>query len=301
MDDAASAICFSRRMSDLICLVTGANSGIGLETARALVGRGATVVMAGRDPKKIERAVEDVRGTVHSGHAEPLVCDLASTRSVRDAADEFRSRYRKLDLLINNAGLFLSDRMLSSDGFESTIAINHLGHFLLTHLLREAILSSGAARVINVSSNAHYSAKGIDVDDFRAERRRYTGARAYSESKLANVLFTRALSRRWSARGVTVNAVHPGVVNTRIAADGDARGFVRLLWDLGRPFMLTPVDGAKTTLYVATSDEGRSVSGRYFVKSAQRSPSRLALDDALAERLWEASEKALGIEGSAGI
>lgn len=288
-------------MEKRICLVTGANAGIGLETARALAARGATVVMAGRDRRKVEQAVAEVVRSAGAGSAEPLVCDLASTRSVGEAAAELRARHARLDLVVNNAGLFLSDRIVTEDGFESTIAINHLGHFLLTHLLRDAILASGSARVVNVSSNAHYSAKGVDVDDLHAERRRYSGVRAYAESKLANLLYTRALARRWSGLGVTVNAVHPGVVNTRIAADGDARGIVRLLWDLGRPFMLTPADGAKTTLHVATSEEGGSVNGRYFVKSAQRRPSRHALDDALADRLWEASERMLGIPGSHGI
>jgi len=288
-------------MNDTICLVTGANTGIGLETARALASRGATVIMAGRDRRKVESAVEEVGRTAQSGRAEPLVCDLASMRSVHAAAAELRSRHPRLDVVINNAGLFLSDRIVTADGFESTIAINHLGHFFLTHLLRDSILASGAARVVNVSSNAHYSAKRLDVDDLHAERRRYSGVRAYSESKLANVLYTRALARRWSGRGVTVNAVHPGVVNSRIAADGDARGIIRLLWDLGRPFMLTPADGAKTTLHVATSEEGGSVTGCYFVKAKQQRPSRQALDDALAERLWEASERMLGIAGSHGI
>jgi NAD(P)-dependent dehydrogenase (short-subunit alcohol dehydrogenase family) len=285
-------------MDGMICLVTGANAGIGLETARALAARGATVVLAGRDRRKVEAAVGDVNGAATAGRAEPLLCDLASIRSVRDAADELRSRHPRLDLLINNAGLFLSDRIVTEDGFESTIAINHLGHFLLTHLLRERLFAAGGARVVNVASNAHYSAKRLDVDDLHCERRRYSGVRAYAESKLANVLYTRALARRWSGRGVTVNAVHPGVVNTRIAADGDAKGIVRILWDLYRPFMLTPAEGARTTLHVATSDEGRRVTGRYFVRSAQRRPSCLALDDALAERLWEASERTLGIEGS---
>lgn len=300
MDDAVRLVCFPSRMNDAICLITGANAGIGLETARALAARGATVVMAGRDPKKVEGAVCQVGGSAASGNVEPLVCNLASMRSIEAAASEFRARHTKLDLLINNAGLFLSDRIVTEDGFESTIAINHLGHFLLTHLLSDRILGSGNARVVNVSSNAHYSAKGIDVDDVHAGKRRYSGVRAYAESKLANVLFTRALARRWSGRGVTVNAVHPGVVNTRIAADGDARGVIKLLWDIGRPFMLSPADGAKTSLYVATSDEGGAVTGRYFVKSAQRRPSRYALDDALAERLWEASERAVGFERSHG-
>lgn len=287
-------------MNGKVCLVTGANTGIGLETARGLAARGATVVMAGRDRAKVERAVDEIRGSSPSGRAETLVIDLASMRSVRAAAGELCARHSKLDLLVNNAGLFLSDRIVTEDGLESTIAINHLGHFLLTHLLRESLFAAGDARVVNVASNAHYSAKGIAVDDLHFERRRYSGVRAYAESKLANVLYTRALARRWSGRGVTVNAVHPGVVNTRIAADGDAKGLVRILWDLYRPFMLTPADGAKTTLHVATSDEGGRVTGRYFVKSAERRPSRHALDDALADALWAASERAVGVVGSHG-
>lgn len=282
-------------MKDTICLVTGANAGIGLETARVLAERGATVVMSGRDAAKLERAVGEVSRSVPTARVEPLVCDLASLRSVREAAEQFRARHARLDLLVNNAGLFLSDRRLTEDGFESTIGINHLGHFLLTHLLRDRIFASPGARVVNVASNAHRAAKELDTDDLHAERRRYSGVRAYAESKLANVLYTRELARRWSDRGIRVNAVHPGVVNTRISADGDARGLLRWLWDLGRPFMLTPADGARTTIHVATSEEGGSVSGRYFVKSAQVTPSRQALDDALAARLWDASEGAVGV------
>ncbi|MGK2857837.1 MAG: SDR family oxidoreductase [Thermoanaerobaculia bacterium] len=285
-------------MNDSTCLVTGANGGIGLETAKALAARGATVVMVGRDAAKLERAVDDVARSAPAGRVEPLVCDLASLRSVRDAAEQFRARHARLDLLVNNAGLFLSDRRTTEDGFEATMGINHLGHFLLTHLLRDRIFASSGARVVNVASNAHRAAKKLDTDDLHAERRPYGGVRAYAESKLANVLYTRELARRWSGRGIRVNAVHPGVVNTRISADGDASGIVRFLWDLGRPFMLTPADGAKTTIHVATSDEGGSVSGRYFVKSAQVQPSRQALDDALAVGLWEVSERAVGERGS---
>ncbi len=285
-------------MDDTVCLVTGANGGIGLETARALATRGATVVMAGRDAAKIDRAVAEVTRTAPAGRAEPLVCDLASRRSVREAAEQFRTRHARLDLLINNAGLYLSDRRTTEDGFEATMGINHLGHFLLTHLLRDRLFASSAARVVNVASNAHRAAKQFDPDDLRAERWAYGGVRAYAESKLANVLYTRELARRWSGRGVRVNAVHPGVVNSRIAADGDARGLIRLLWDLGRPFMLTPADGAKTTIHVATSDEGGAVSGRYFARSAQVRPSKFALDDGLAARLWEASEQAVGVTAS---
>lgn len=285
-------------MNDTICLITGANGGIGLETARALARRGATVVMAGRDAAKIDRAVAEVTRTAPAGRAEPLVCDLASWRSVREAAEQFRARHARLDLLINNAGLYLSDHRTTEDGFEATMGINHLGHFLLTHLLRDRLFASPAARVVNVASNAHRAAKQFDPDDLRAERWAYGGVRAYAESKLANVLYTRELARRWSGRGVRVNAVHPGVVNTRIAADGDARGLIRLLWDLGRPFMLTPEDGAKTTIHVATSDEGGAVSGRYFARSAQVRPSKFALDDELAARLWEASEQAVGVTAS---
>jgi NAD(P)-dependent dehydrogenase (short-subunit alcohol dehydrogenase family) len=285
-------------MNDTICLVTGANTGIGLETARTLASRGATVVMSGRDAARLERAVGEVSRSAPAGRVEPLVCDLASMRSVRDAAEQFRARHARLDLLVNNAGLFLSDRRITEDGFESTMGINHLGHFLLTHLLCDRLFASPAARVVNVASNAHRAAKKFDPDDLHAERRPYGGVRAYAESKLANVLYTRELARRWSGRGIRVNAVHPGVVNTRISADGDGRGIVRWLWDLGRPFMLTPADGAKTTIHVATSEEGGSVSGRYFAKSAQVNPSRHALDDLLAARLWDASERAVGVSAS---
>jgi NAD(P)-dependent dehydrogenase (short-subunit alcohol dehydrogenase family) len=282
-------------MKDRVCLVTGANTGVGFETARALARLGATVVMAGRRPEKLAAAVNEVRREYGNARVEELPLNLAATSSIRDAAAQFRASHPRLDVLVNNAGLVLSDRRTTEDGFEMTIGVNHLGHFLLTHLLRDSLDAAKNARVVNVASQAHRSARRMPFDDLMKERTTYHGWRTYAESKLANILFTRELARRWKSSGIVSNAVHPGVVNTRFVADGDTKGFLRFAWDLMRPFMLTPRQGAATTVHVATSIEGAEVTGRYFVKSRQTEPSAAAKDDKAAARLWEVSETLLGL------
>jgi retinol dehydrogenase 12 len=282
-------------MKDRICLVTGANTGLGLETARGLARRGATVVMTARDVDKGRAAVEEVRRTSDNDDVELLELDLASTASVRRAAASFLDRHDALHLLVNNAGLVLSERRTTDDGFEATFGVNHLGHFLLTWLLLDRLKASAPSRVINVASDVHRASRGLDFDDLQRERRRYIGFAAYNDSKLANVLFTRELARRLDDSGVVVHAVHPGAVKSGFARDGDTRGWFKVLVDVGSPFMITPEQGARTTLYVATSDDAGQTTGEYWYKRKRRTPSGPARDAAAARRLWDVSVALLGL------
>lgn len=283
-------------MDEKVCVVTGANTGIGLETARELARRGAHVVMTARNMEKGEAALADVKSTTGSDRVQLVQLDLASLASVRKAAETILTWHEDLHVLVNNAGLILSERETTEDGFEATIGINHLGHFLLTRLLLDALLRSAPCRVVNLSSEGHRMArKGLDFDDLMVERRPYGGMNVYCESKLANILFTKELARRYGDQGLVSHAVHPGVVASGFAADGDTAGWFNWMTTLIRPFMITPAKGAATTLHVATSDEAGASNGLYWKRSKVSKPTAQARDEQAAKRLWEISEELLGL------
>ncbi len=277
-------------MQGKIVLITGGNSGIGKETAVALAQVGATVAFTSRDPKKGEAAAADIRE--RSGADVALLSlDLASFASIRACAAAFLERYEKLDVLINNAGLILSERTETEDGFETTFGVNHLGHFLLTQLLLDRVKASAPARIINVASRAHRFARdGLDFDDLQMAKG-YSGMQAYGRAKLANIYFTRELARRLEGTGVTANAVHPGTVATGFARDGDVRVPFSWLVVLAKPFLRSPEKGAETSIYLASSPEVEGVTGKYFVDSHEAEPTAIALDAAAARRLWDISEE----------
>ena len=277
-------------------LVTGGNTGIGRETVRALAGLGATVVLTARDPAKGLAAVADVDRTSGGPPVACMVLDLASLASVRSFAAEFLERYDTLHVLVNNAGLVLSDRRETAEGFEMTFGVNHLGPFLLTDLLLDRLRASAPARIVTVSSDAHRMANGLDFDDLQATTG-FRGMSAYARSKLANLWFTTELARRLEGSGVTANAVHPGVVRTAFGRGGDTRG-VALLYRLAGPFMRTPARGARTTVYVASAPELEGVSGCYFADSRPQAPSPAALDPVSAARLWAVSEDLVATAGA---
>jgi retinol dehydrogenase 12 len=279
-----------------VCLVTGATNGIGLEAARELGRMGATVVLCGRDGKRGQAAMSEIKRTCPDAKLEYLQADLSSLAEVRRLAQEFRGRHSRLDVLLNNAGAVVDSRRLTVDGHELTLALNHLSHFLLTHLLLDLLKASGPARIINVSSGAHQMAK-LDVDDLHFERTKYTPLLAYGNSKLANILFTRSLARRLAGTQVTANSLHPGAVATGFGAD--YQGWFGWVVKLVRPFMLTSADGARTSVYLASSPDVAGVSGKYFYKCREARVSKAGKDDALAERLWEASVKLTGVGGDA--
>jgi retinol dehydrogenase 12 len=264
-------------------LVTGGNTGIGLATARALAGRGGRVHIASRSEQKGQAAVAAIAAATGSDQVAFLKLDLADLGSVRAAAQSFLSTGEPLHALINNAGV-AGRRGLTTDGFELIFGVNHLGHFALTTALLECLTSS-RARIVNVASDAHFQAPGIDFDRLRRPARTIAATREYAVSKLANVVFTQELGRRLAGTGVTAYALHPGVVASDI--------WRRVPWPV-RPLitrrMLTIDEGARTSLYCATAPELAQVSGRYYDNCAEREPSQVATPE-LGARLWEQSEE----------
>ena len=293
-------------MRGKICLVTGATSGIGEATARGLAALGATVIVHGRDEDKGWHTIEALRQLVLSGQqraqSEPpppvsfARADLASLAEVHRLADELGRTLPRIDVLVLNAGLACAQRSLTVDGYERTFAVNHLAPFLLTALLRGLLERSAAARIVVVSSEAHRRAH-LDFDDLMLARG-YDQLRAYSRSKLANLLFTRALARRLAGTALTSNALHPGVVRTAIFREAPAllRG---VLATVGRLLLSSPDQGARTSLYLASSQEVAGRSGEYYIRSRPVRPSDQALDDAAAERLWRASAELTGTDWAA--
>jgi len=270
-------------------LITGGNAGIGLETAIALAKKGAKVIIACRNETKAKQAVLDIKKAAGSEAVDYLVCDLSSFDSIKSCAENYLNKFGQIDVLVNNAGLFTNTLQLTKEGFELQFGVNHLGHFLLTHLLLDALQKSAAPRIVNVSSGAHYNGK-INMQYFRGEMgaEKYKGMPAYQQSKLANVLFTKELARRYP--NICSHALHPGVVSTEIAQKAGS-WFLATLWRVFRPLMLTAEKGAKTSVYVASSPDVLTVNGRYFDKPKEKEPAPLAKDETLAKELWEASEK----------
>lgn len=270
-------------------LITGGNSGIGRETAVALAQAGATVAFTSRDPQKGEQAAADIRERSGADVAL-LLLDLASFPSIRALAAAFLERYDRLDVLVNNAGLILTERTETEEGFETTFGISHIGHFLLTQLLVDRVKASAPARIINVTSRAHRFARdGLDFDDLQLTEG-YGGMKAYARAKLANIYFTRELARRLEGTGVTVNSVHPGGVATGFARDGDVKPPFSWLWAMAGPFLRSPAKGAETSIYLASSPDVEGVTGKYFLDCKEAQPTAVAQDDEAARALWDISE-----------
>ncbi|CAN5923898.1 SDR family oxidoreductase [soil metagenome] len=275
-----------------VSIVTGANTGIGKETARGLAALGGAVILAVRDVAKGLAARDDIVATTRNAKVEVRALDRASRASIVSFAKEVAAQHQRLDVLVNNAGVWTRTRQTTKDGFETTFGVNHLGTFLLTRELQPLLEKSALSRIVVLSSGLHYRGK-MDWDDLMFERRPYGGTTAYNQSKLANVLFTKALARRLEGKGVTVNAVHPGVVSTELTRE--LPSFVRAIAGL---FMLTPAEGAATSLHVATSEECETTTGAYFEKSRPRRAAPAALDERAQERLWDLSERLLGLSAS---
>jgi NAD(P)-dependent dehydrogenase (short-subunit alcohol dehydrogenase family) len=274
-------------MSGKVCLVTGANSGIGKATTLGLAQRGATVVMVCRDSHKGEAARKEIRDRSGNSHIDLFIVDLSSQQSIRQLAQDFQQKYTQLHVLVNNAGGVFTLGQVSPDGIEMTLAVNHLASFLLTNLLLDTIKASAPARIVNVSSAAHTSGF-IDLDDLQSTRK-YKMLRAYSQSKLANVLFTYALARRLEETGVTVNCLHPGVVATNIwrSVLPDRLRFLGLISHF---FGISAERGALTSIYLASSPEVEGITGKYFDKCRAVPSAQISHDQDVQERLWTISE-----------
>lgn len=270
-----------------VVLVTGATSGIGRVAARELAAMGATTFLVARDRARGQDTLEEIARVTGSERLGLFVADLASRAEVRRVAGEVRSRTDRLHVLLNNAGAIFTERRLSPDGVEMTFALNHLGYFLLTRALLPLLQAGAPARIVNVASTAHLRA-GMDWEDLYGERR-YSAWKAYGQSKLANILFTRELARRLQGTGVTANALHPGVIATGFGRNNG--GLFRLMMLAGAPFLSSPEKGARTPVYLASSQEVEGVTGKYFSDCREATPSPAARDDADARRLWDLSER----------
>lgn len=273
------------------CLVTGATHGIGRATAEALAALGATVIVHGRDSAKVGAVCHEIVRVSGNAAVTGVVADFASLAAVRRLAADITARHARLDVLVNNAGTSARHRRLTSDGFEWLLGVNHLAPFLLTTLLLDKLKASAPARVVNVASMA-YRRGTLELNDLNWERRKYRSLKAYSDSKLANVLFTRELARRVAGNGVAANSLHPGVVATNIF--NQLGLFGRVFTMLAKPLLLTSAEGAKTSVYLASAAEVAGVSGKFFDHCRERPLDPVASDDAGAERLWERSEQLCG-------
>jgi NAD(P)-dependent dehydrogenase (short-subunit alcohol dehydrogenase family) len=276
-------------MDGKVCVVTGATSGIGKAAALALAKQGAQVVLVGRDRARGEAAIGEV-AAVSAAPPQLEIADLSSMAQVRALADRLGALDR-IDVLVNNAGLVAGQRRVTPDGFEHVFAVNHLAPFLLTNLLLPKLTAAAPARVVTVTSDAH-TAASLDLDDPQLARG-WGRWRAYANSKLANILFTRELAKRLDSAKVVGNCAHPGVVRTRFGNEGGA--LLRVGFAFIRPFLISPERGADTIVYLATSPEVTGRTGGYYVKRQLREPSDAARDDETARRLWQLSEELTGL------
>lgn len=282
-------------MDPKTCLVTGANSGIGKETARGLADAGHEVLMFCRSEERGQAALDEIQADTGSEDLELVLCDLANQAEIEQAAYEVTHRAGDLDVLVNNAGAVLDDRELTEDGYEKQFAVNHLGPFLLTHELLDTLQAAGqedpASRVVNVASEAHRNAGDLP-EGFQNLEGSYSGFKVYSQTKLYNIHFTKSLARRLDPETVTVNCLHPGVVGSNFGASGP--WYVRWFMKIARPFLTDPADAASTSLYLATSPEVEAETGGYYIDQVPATPSSQARDDELQEELWQVSEKLTG-------
>ncbi|XP_042597374.1 retinol dehydrogenase 13 isoform X1 [Cyprinus carpio] len=293
----AGGVCKSRASLDgKTVVITGANTGIGMETAKDMARRGARVVMACRDLTRAENAAEYIRRSTGNGNVVIRHLNLASLYSVREFAKEFIATEERLDILINNAGVMMCPKLITEDGFETQLAVNHLGHFLLTNLLLGMLKRSSPSRVVNLSSIAHVGGK-IEFDDLFFDKRPYSPLLSYKQSKLASVLFSRELARRMKGTGVSSYCLHPGVIRTELIRHILVR-YPVLKIILSLPCILlmkTPWQGAQTSIYCAVTEGLESKSGCYFSDCAEKDPAPEGKDDEVARRLWEESARLVGL------
>ena len=277
-------------MQKPICLITGATEGVGRATAVALAKEGFQVVLAARNAAKAEVVAREIAALAGGGGADYIIADLASLRQTRALAESFRRRYPRLDVLINNAGVFLPERTETEDGFETTYQINYLSHFLLTQLLLDELKKSEQGRIINLSSSV-YAAGRFDPQNLQSEKR-FSVLGTYSASKLFMLMFTRELARRLAGMRITANAVHPGIVRTRMMLHAPGAAF-RIMSYLSLPFSISPERGARTSVYLASSPDIEGVSGAYFTRS-KRTEARNRFDtDENRALLWDLSLESL--------
>ena len=278
-------------MKDKVCLVTGATAGVGKATARQLARQGATVVVVGRNREKSKATVNEIKQQTGNPNVESMLADLSVRKDIHQLAQEFKRKYPRLQVLVNNAGAIFLRRRESADGIEMTFALNHLNYFLLTNLLLDTLSAGAPARIINVSSRAHARVAGLNFDDL--QNKRGYGMNVYGQSKLMNVLFTYELARRLEGTRITVNALHPGFVATRFATNNGVLARLARPWlDL---FAISVEEGAQTMVYLATSPEVEGTTGKYFYRQQAIPSSPASYDEEAARRLWEVTATMTGL------
>ena len=276
-------------MQNKVVLVTGATNGIGYEAAKVLAGMGATIVGVGRNPQKCANAASQIKAATGNSRVEFLVADLSRQAEVRNMAGEFKRKYDRLDVLLNNAGAYFASRQTNQDGQEMTWALNHLNYFVLTDQLLDVLKASSPARIVNVSSDAHRAAKGINFEDVEFKTG-YNSWAVYGHSKLANVMFTYELARRLEGTHVTANVLHPGFVATGFGHNNG--GLMRTGMSIVQKIAARkPEQGAQTSIYLASSPEVEGRSGQYFADSKATKSNEASYDVAAQQRLWELSEQ----------
>jgi NAD(P)-dependent dehydrogenase (short-subunit alcohol dehydrogenase family) len=281
-----------------VCVITGGTDGIGKAAAHALAARGMRLLVHGRDPEKGARAVAELKARSGNPAIEFLPADFGSLADVRRLAAAVRERAPRIDVLVNNAGAIFVRRMLSKDDYEMTFAVNHLAPFLLTQLLLDSLRHGAPARIVTTASGAHRNAR-IAFDDLQTSTRKYTPMGAYAMSKLANILFTRALAKRLAGGPITATCLHPGFVRTNFGRNNDVSPLLKAVFGLVSRFGRTPEKGAETLVYLAASPDVDGQSGGYYFDCKEATPSPAARDDAAAERLWQISEQLVGMPRTA--
>jgi NAD(P)-dependent dehydrogenase (short-subunit alcohol dehydrogenase family) len=275
----------SKLMNGKICIITGANSGIGKATALGLAKMGATIVMVCRNKERGERALNEIKKEISDVSITLMLADLSTQKEIYDFVQDYKTRYQKLNVLVNNAGVNLSKHTMTEDGIETTFAVNTLAPFSLNNLLLDVLKKSTPARIVNVVSNVH--AKSIDFDDLYGEKH-YHQLKIYSQSKLATILLTYELARRIDGTGVTVNCVHPGYVKTNMVRN--FRKFVKYFYHIVGLFLSSPKRGARGSIYLASSPEVEGVNGKFFNKRKEAKTNKASYDEELAQQLWDLCE-----------
>jgi len=281
----------SEIMKGKICMITGANSGIGKATAIGLAHLGATLVLVCRDQTRAEKAIAEIKKKTGNESIDLIITDLSSQKGIHDLVSEFKNRYNKLHVLINNAGVNLSKRILTEDGIETTFAVNYLAYFMLCNLLLDRLKNSAPARIINVASSIQ--AKSVNFDDLNGEKH-YGQLKAYAQSKLAVVLFSYEFARRIKGTGISVNCLHPGYVKTNMIRN--FRNFVKYFYHLIGLFMKSPKRGAKTSVYLASTPEIDGATGIYFKRRKEAKSVKISYDETVAKELWDVSVKLTNVD-----
>lgn len=285
-------------MKGKICLVTGGTSGLGAATATALAKGGATTIIVGRNKRKCERIIDKIKTKTDNASVQYILADLSCFEDIHEVSEEVKTRIPRLDVLINNVGARFIKRQVTADGYEMTLSLNYLGHFLLTHLLLDLFEKNKKGRIVNVASSAHESCSNIHFKDLQSQRE-YNGKNAYAQSKLANILFTYELSRRLEGTGITVNAVHPGVVVTNFSRNNGWKSWLKhMTYHMLKGELISPTEGSKTIIYLATSPVVEGISGKYFFNMEPVSSSQASYDEETARRLWDVSLRLTQVQGA---